>query len=50
MAVEIHKILSLNTLTQISIEGKVIGEHVFDILGHSSQTKGYSWDCLAALK
>ena len=42
--------MPLNSLIQISIEGKVMGEYVFDILGHCSPTKGYSWDCLAALK
>ena len=50
MTIEIDKILPLNILTQISIERKVMGEHVFDILGHSSPTKVYIWDCLAALK
>lgn len=44
VAIEIHKKLPLDTPTQIPVEGKVMGDHVFDILEHCSQTKEYTWD------
>lgn len=34
MATDAYKILLLNTPNQIPIEGKVLGDHVFAMLGH----------------
>lgn len=36
VAIEIHKILPLDTPNQVPIEDKILSDHVFDILEHSS--------------
>lgn len=43
VAIKMHKTSLMDTPNQMPIRDKVLGDHVFDIFEHSSQTKECNW-------
>lgn len=48
MAIEMHKILSMDAPSQIPIEDEALGDHALNILEHSSQAKECNWGWFVA--